>query len=93
MREFAGKSVSQISTADRKDYYEWKRKPDKLYYKENIDYRMAVGMSFKLETPHLYGLPERRQEYKLSSTILYKAAFEQPKPFRFFNKDQFLARD
>ena len=35
---------------------------------------MAAGMSFKLETPHLYGLHERKQEFKLNSTILYKAA-------------------
>ena len=79
--------------ADRTDYYEWKRHPDKLFYAENIDYRMSVGMSFKLETPHLFGLPERKQEFKLNSTLLYKAAEEQPKPYRFFNKDQFLSEN
>ena len=54
---------------------------------------MAVGMSFKLETPHLYGLPERKQKFKLDSTLLYKTAEDQPKPYRFFNKDQFLSQD
>ena len=50
-------------------------------------------MSFKLETPHLYGLPERKQKFKLDSTLLYKTAEDQPKPYRFFNKDQFLSQD
>ena len=50
-------------------------------------------MSFKLETPHLYGLPERKQKFTLASTLLYKTAEDQPKPYRFFNRDLFLSQD
>ena len=39
----------------------------------------------------MYGLPQRKQDFKLKGTLFDADMEEQPKPYRIFNKDDFLS--
>ena len=40
-------------------------------YGQNIDYHMAMGLGFKFETDNLYGIPERKVDFKLKDSLKY----------------------
>ena len=47
-----------------------------------FDFRESIGLSFKLNSQYLYGLPERADKFLLSST-------ELEEPYRLYNLDIF----
>ena len=52
-------------------------------YAKNIDFHSAVSMGFKLNSPHLYGLPERESIFYLNET-------SKSEPYRLFNQDYYM---
>jgi alpha-glucosidase (family GH31 glycosyl hydrolase) len=48
----------------------------------NFDFRESIGLSFKLHSQYLYGLPERADTFLLHST-------ENGEPYRLYNLDIF----
>jgi mannosyl-oligosaccharide alpha-1,3-glucosidase len=62
-------------------------KDGKPIYMENIDYKIGSGMGFKFNSDHLYGIPERKTDFKLKDTLGYTGA--KSEPYRFFNRDKF----
>lgn len=51
----------------------------------NYDFKESLGLSFKLSTPYLYGIPERADKLLLKAT-------DQGEPYRLYNIDIFEHR-
>ncbi|CDW89550.1 neutral alpha-glucosidase ab [Stylonychia lemnae] len=51
----------------------------------NFDFRESIGLSFKMNSQYLYGLPERADEFLLKTT-------EKAQPYRMYNVDYFEHR-
>ena len=82
-------SVAALESIEEntKNCYDRINKDETPVYHENVDYKMGVSLGFKYETDMVFGVPERKSNFKLADTLGFKQEISDP--YRFFNRDVF----